>query len=84
MARLAPVDLVLVEGFKGYTFPKLEIFRPALGKPALWPEMSVMAVVSDAAVKDCAVPVLDLNAPEQVAYFIMARLGLHHAGVYQE
>jgi molybdopterin-guanine dinucleotide biosynthesis protein B len=84
VARLAPVDLVLVEGFKGYTFPKLEIFRPALGKPALWPEMSVMAVVSDAAVKDCAVPVLDLNAPEQVAYFIMARLGLHHAGVYQE
>jgi molybdopterin-guanine dinucleotide biosynthesis protein B len=79
VARLAPVDLVLVEGFKSYAFPKLEIFRPALGKPPLWPEMDVMAVASDAALANCAVPVLNLNAPEEVAYFIMARLGLHEA-----
>jgi molybdopterin-guanine dinucleotide biosynthesis protein B len=31
LSRLAPVDLVLVEGFKTHAFPKLEVHRPALG-----------------------------------------------------
>ncbi len=77
VARLAPVDVVLVEGFKTYPFPKIEVFRPGLGKPALWPAERMIAVASDAAVPDCDVPVLDLNAPEDVAGFIVRRLGLH-------
>ena len=32
LARLSPVDLVLVEGFKSYPHPKLEVHRPALGR----------------------------------------------------
>jgi len=76
LARLAPVDLVLVEGFKSYRFPKLEVYRPALGKPPLWPEHEVMAVACDAQLPECRVEVLDLNAPEAVAGFVMARLGL--------
>ncbi len=35
LARLAPVDLVLVEGFKRDPFPKLEIHRTENGKPLL-------------------------------------------------
>ena len=47
--RLTPVDLVLVEGFKTYPFPKLEVWRPALGKPPIWPEEAgVLAVATDA------------------------------------
>jgi len=30
-------DLVLVEGFKGGGFPKLEVWRANVGKPTLWP-----------------------------------------------
>lgn len=49
LERLAPVDLVLVEGFKTYPFPKLEVWRPALGKPPIWPdEPAVRAVATDA------------------------------------
>ncbi len=48
-ARLAPVDLVLVEGFRAYNIPRLEIFRPILGKPALWPgQPGILAVATDA------------------------------------
>ncbi len=36
LARMQPVDLVLVEGFKTHPFPKLEVYRPALGKPPIW------------------------------------------------
>jgi molybdopterin-guanine dinucleotide biosynthesis protein B len=77
IARLQPVDLVLVEGFKNYPMPKIEVFRPALGKPPLWPEMEVLAVASDAPLGGCPVPVLALDAPELVADFICERLRLH-------
>jgi len=76
LARLAPVDLVLVEGFRGEQIPKIEVFRAALGKPPLWPEMEVIAVASDAGAENCPVPVLDLNAPAAVADFVIAALRL--------
>ena len=47
LARLRAVDLVLVEGFKSYELPKLEVHRPSLGKPPLWPSMDVIAVAAD-------------------------------------
>ena len=49
LARMQPVDLVLVEGYKSHSFPKLEVHRPALGKAPIWPEQpDVLAVASDA------------------------------------
>src|SRR5215472_2468511 len=49
LARMSPVDLVLVEGFKSHPHDKLEIHRPALGKPLLCLEdRHVVAVASDA------------------------------------
>ena len=60
----ADTDLVLVEGYKRSDFPKLEVFRPYLGRPALWPEVpSIVAVASDqpqAVAVLTALPVLDL------------------------
>ena len=35
---MTPVDLVLVEGFRRDPIAKLEVHRPALGKPPLWPD----------------------------------------------
>ena len=78
LARLSPCDLVLVEGFKRDPIPKLEIFRPANGKPPLWPENPhVVAVASDvvsASTPDLPthLPVLDLNDPDAIVSFILA------------
>jgi molybdopterin-guanine dinucleotide biosynthesis adapter protein len=77
LARLRPVDLVLVEGFKGYEIPKLEVYRPSVGKPPLWPTMDVVAVATDARLPDCPVPVLDLGDPQGLADFLIGVLGLN-------
>ena len=71
-ARLAPVDLVLVEGFKTYGFPKVEVHRPSLGKPAIWPEMhGVLAVATDAApAQKCPHPLLALNDAPAIARWV--------------
>jgi molybdopterin-guanine dinucleotide biosynthesis adapter protein len=71
LARLAPVDLVLVEGFKSFPYPKLEVHRPGLGKPPLWPADShIRALASDEALPACPHPVLPLDKPVQVCHWI--------------
>ena len=50
LARLAPADLTLVEGYKWETVPKIEVHRPALGREPLFPtDATILAVVSDVA-----------------------------------
>jgi molybdopterin-guanine dinucleotide biosynthesis adapter protein len=50
LALLAPVDMVLIEGFKRDAIAKIEVFRAANGKPPLYPEdPRIVALVSDAA-----------------------------------
>jgi molybdopterin-guanine dinucleotide biosynthesis protein B len=75
--RLLPVDLVLVEGFRDDDIPKIEVFRPQLGQAPFWPRMRLLAVATDAALPDCPLAVLDLNAPERIADFIGAALQLN-------
>jgi molybdopterin-guanine dinucleotide biosynthesis protein B len=75
LARLSPVDLVLVEGFKTSAHPKIEVWRASVGKPMLYPgDGTVIAVASDAPVEGLAVPVLDANRPQQIAAFIIGWL----------
>ncbi len=79
-ARLAPVDLVLVEGFKNYGFEKIEVFRAAAGKPPLWEnDGGIVAVASDAAPPaGCAKPWLPLNAADEIAVWIAGHVGPRH------
>jgi molybdopterin-guanine dinucleotide biosynthesis protein B len=76
VARLAPADLTLVEGYKWEAIDKLEVYRPALGKPALFMEdANVVAVASDASRPDAApaqLSWLDLNRPDQVLEWLTA------------
>jgi molybdopterin-guanine dinucleotide biosynthesis protein B len=75
LARLAPVDLVLVEGFKANPHPKIEVHRPALARPPLWPgRADIVAVAADAALPGCDRPVLPLNEPASVADWALAFL----------
>ncbi|HEY3911630.1 MAG TPA: molybdopterin-guanine dinucleotide biosynthesis protein B [Stellaceae bacterium] len=74
--RMTPVDLLLVEGFKHHPHPKIEIYRPSLGKPPLHPDDPwVVAVASDEAVPGLALPSLPLGDPAAVADFILEHDG---------
>jgi molybdopterin-guanine dinucleotide biosynthesis protein B len=84
LQRLSPVDLVLVEGFKANPHPKLEVHRPALARPPIWPERpDIVAIAADADVSGCDRPVLPLNDPATVAAWVLAFVdrsdALHHA-----
>ena len=73
LARMASGDLVLVEGFKTHPFPKLEVYRQALGKPPIWPaQPDVVAVATDTAEFRCDRPVLPLNDATTVTEWLLS------------
>ena len=71
-------DLVLVEGFRHVPFPKIELHRPALGKPLLYPQdQSIVAIATDAPLPERpTIPVLNLNDIAGVGEFVAGYLGL--------
>ena len=76
LGRLAPVDLVLVEGFKQDPHPKIEVHRPALGREPIWPgRPDIVAVAADAPLAGCDRPVLPLDDPPAVAAWALDFLG---------
>jgi len=76
LARLTPVDLVLVEGYKRDAHRRLEVWRSETGQPLIQPgDPLVRAVATDAALT-LPVPVLNLNDTAAVAAFILAEVGL--------
>lgn len=75
--HMAPVDLLLVEGFKRDRHPKIEVHRPSIGKPPLWPgDPSIVAVASDETIQGLDRPLLDLNDATTIADHILAHVGL--------
>jgi molybdopterin-guanine dinucleotide biosynthesis protein B len=70
LARLAPADLTLVEGYKWEAIPKLEVFRPELGRAPMYPDDPyVVAVAASVAPPPGLRPELawlDLNDPASV------------------
>lgn len=77
LARMAPVDLVLVEGYKRDAHPKIEVFRREAGHELIQPDdPMVRAVATDAALAVLTVPVLDLNDTAAIADFILREVGL--------
>ncbi|MGR9072211.1 MAG: molybdopterin-guanine dinucleotide biosynthesis protein B [Gammaproteobacteria bacterium] len=70
------LDLILVEGFKSENFPKIEIHRPALNKPLLYPyDSSIIAVASDCKMSlPEPLVFLDINNPAEIAEFILHRI----------
>jgi len=76
--RMSPADLLLVEGFKHYTHPKIEVYRPSLGKPLLHPEdPSVVAIASDEMMPGLSLPWLPRSDISAVATFILGHGGCH-------
>jgi molybdopterin-guanine dinucleotide biosynthesis protein MobB len=64
------LDLILVEGFRHEAFPKIEVYRPALAKPLLYPnDPHIIAIATDGQQKH-PLPTFDLNQPRQLTQFI--------------
>ncbi len=77
IARMTPVDLLLVEGFKREAHEKLEVYRSAVGKPLLYrDDPQIVAVASDREVPDLDLPRFDLDDVSAIAVFIIERCGL--------
>ena len=74
LARLAPCELALVEGYKAYPMPKLEVWRPAVGKPLLHPgDPRILAIATDSpeALAGAGVPIFGLQDVDKIATFIV-------------
>lgn len=71
IGRMAPCDLLLIEGYKRYPMPKLEIYREANGKPMLYPDDEhIVAVASDVPL-ETRKPQYDLNDYDGITAFVL-------------
>ena len=76
LAKLAPVDLVLIEGYKRDAHPKIEAFRAETKNPLIaTDDPTVKAIASDTSL-DMDRPVFDLNDTVAIADFILSEVGL--------
>ncbi|SCB07447.1 molybdopterin-guanine dinucleotide biosynthesis protein B [Rhizobium hainanense] len=79
LARLAPCDLVLIEGYKREPIPKIEARRlEAANREPLAPhDPYIVAIAADHPVEDAgSLAVFDLNDTLAIADFIAAKVGL--------
>jgi molybdopterin-guanine dinucleotide biosynthesis adapter protein len=67
-------DLILVEGFRDQRLPKIEVHRPALGRPLLFPDDPCIIAIASTAPPQPApppqLPLFELDRPEVLARFI--------------
>jgi len=72
------LDVILIEGLKREDIPKIELHRPALGMPTLFPDdPNIVAVAADRPIATPpSVALLDLNNPDQIVAFVLRHLGL--------
>lgn len=77
LTKLSPVDLVLVEGYKRDSHPKIEAHRLATGAPLIALEdPTVRAVAADGPLDGLRVPLLDLDDIPAIAAFVLSETGL--------
>jgi len=78
LARLAPCDIVLIEGYKREPVPKIEARRlDAKSREPLAPtDPHIVAIAADHPVADTSLPTFDLNLTADIADFVLAELGL--------
>ena len=75
LARMSPVDLLLVEGFKWHPHPKMEVYRPIVGKPILQKNDSgIVAIATDEKLMNITVPSFNLSDISLIADFILNKL----------
>jgi len=77
VARISPVDLLLIEGYKRDRHPKVEAFRAETGNPLIaGGDDTVRAIAADTPVDGHGRPVFDLDDTVAIADFIACELAL--------
>ena len=72
IAKLNYTDFILVEGYKKISIPKIEVYRKKIKKPNLYQkDKNIIAIASDNEIKNCPLPVIDLNNCEDIVSFIL-------------
>ena len=80
ISHLTPVDLLMVEGFKWESHPKIEVHRPSIGKPLLQPkDKNIIAIACDEVLDNANVPVLPLDDSKIISEFIVDEVGFNKA-----
>ena len=86
LSRLSPCDLALVEGYKAFPIPKLEVWRAEVGKPLLHPQdPHVLAIATDSPQAlppgtAARIQVFGLSDFDAVATFVAAQATARPAG----
>ena len=70
LQRVSPCDLILVEGFKREGHPKLEVYRPSVGKAPLYPQDDRIVAVASNEPVDASIPTVDLDDVAAVAALV--------------
>ena len=76
LGKMKPVDLVLIEGWKRESHPKVEAWRAETAHPLIAPNDPLIKLVASDTPIDAPVPVVDLNDTGQIADFILNAVGL--------
>ena len=76
LAQLAPVDLILVEGYKRDTHPKVEAFRAATGNPLIARDDPTIRAVATDTPLTLNRPQFHLDDTAAIASFMLAQVGL--------
>lgn len=78
LSRMAPCDLVLVEGYKREAIPKIELRRlESKSREPLAPnDPHIVAIAADHLIETQSLPVFDLNDVTAISDFIIATTGL--------
>ena len=73
LSRVSPCDIILVEGFKAATHPKIEVYRQALGVEPLYKRNnSIIGIASDVDLPAAHIPVFNLNDAVAITDFILS------------
>ena len=76
LARMAPVDLVLVEGYKRAPHPKVEAWRAVNGKPPIAAQNDTIRAIAGDERPTSGLPFLPLDDTAAIADFILTEVGL--------
>lgn len=77
LAKMAPCDLVIVEGYKRDGHDKIEVRNLALDHPALaGADPTIVAIAATGAVPGAPVPVFDRDDVSALAAFVLRHVGL--------
>ncbi|MEM1161070.1 MAG: molybdopterin-guanine dinucleotide biosynthesis protein B [Pseudomonadota bacterium] len=76
LTHLAPVDLVIVEGYKRDEHPKIEAWRAETGQPLIATDDPTVRAVASNDAPDTDKPVIGLDDIPAIADFILDDLGM--------